>query len=82
MIKKNDRLLENWFLGKIKNILVLLKETFFDIMQLSYTTDGSGINHREYNRVKESTVWANNSLDKWALFLVGRVKKLVSHIVL
>jgi len=51
-------------------------------MQLSYTTDGSGINHREYNRVKESTVWANNSLDEWALFLVGRVKKLVSHIVL
>lgn len=58
--------------------MVLLKETFFDIMQLSYTTDGSGINHREYNRVKESTVWANNSLDEWALFLVGRVKKLVS----
>ena len=57
--------------------MVLLKETFFDIMQLSYTTDGSGIDHREYNRVKES-----NSLDEWALFLVGRVKKLVSHIVL
>ena len=28
-----------------------------DIMQLSYTTGGSGINHREYN-MKESTVWA------------------------
>ena len=58
------------FLDKIKSILVLLKEIFFDIMQLSYTTDGSGINHREYNRVKESTVWANYSLDEWALFLV------------
>ena len=57
---------------KIKSILVLLKEIFFDIMQLSYTTDGSGINHREYNRVKESTVWAKNSLDEWALFLVDR----------
>mgnify|MGYP000345554530 FL=1 len=62
--------------------MVLLKGIIFDIMQLSYTTDGSGINHREYNRVKESTVWANNSLDEWALFLVDRVKKLVSHIVL
>ena len=49
---------------------MLIKESFFDIMQLSYTTDGSGINHREYNRAKESTVWANYSLDEWALFLV------------
>ena len=60
------------FLDKIKSILVLLKGIIFDIMQLSYTTDGSGINHREYNRVKESTVWAKNSLDEWALFLVDR----------
>ena len=60
------------FLDKIKNILVLLKGIIFDIMQLSYTTDGSGINHSEYNRVKESTVWAKNSLDEWALFLVVR----------
>ncbi len=51
-------------------------------MQLSYTTDGSGINHREYNRVKESTVWAKYSLDEWALFLIDRIKKLVSHIFL
>ena len=72
MVKKNDIVLENLVVVKIKNILVWLKDTFFDIMQLSYTTDGSGINHREYNRVKESTVWANNSLDEWALFLVDR----------
>ena len=62
------------FLDKIKSKKVLLKGIIFDIMQLSYTTDGSGINHREYNRVKESTVWAKNSLDEWALFLIDRVK--------
>lgn len=65
MIKKSI------FISKQRN-LVLIKESFFDIMQLSYTTDGSGINHREYNRAKESTVWAKNSLDEWALFLVDR----------
>ena len=62
---------------------MLIKETFFDIMQLSYTTDGSGINHREYNRVKESTVWAKNSLDEWAFFwLIGKITSFIYCLVI
>ena len=68
------------FLGKIKNILVLLKETFFDIMQLSYTTDGSGNDHREYSVRRGRPSGQKNAWGSGSVFLSKNRKSHSSHL--